>query len=64
MNNTLTLGAVSLQQSGRYTCTASNEAGNATATARLRVLGERADTVTFDLRPWSSKQAIAAKNQF
>uniref|UniRef100_A0A3Q2YRP7 receptor protein-tyrosine kinase n=1 Tax=Hippocampus comes TaxID=109280 RepID=A0A3Q2YRP7_HIPCM len=62
INNTLTLDAVGRQQSGRYTCTASNEAGNATATARLRVLGERAAGAggsrvragreSPDLRPW------------
>ncbi|XP_051902384.1 macrophage colony-stimulating factor 1 receptor 2 [Hippocampus zosterae] len=39
INNTLTLAAVGPRHSGRYTCTAGNEAGNATATARLRVLG-------------------------
>ncbi|XP_019747503.1 macrophage colony-stimulating factor 1 receptor 2 [Hippocampus comes] len=50
INNTLTLDAVGRQQSGRYTCTASNEAGNATATARLRVLGAPFLTAFLEVR--------------
>ncbi|XP_067465187.1 macrophage colony-stimulating factor 1 receptor 2 [Thunnus thynnus] len=38
INRTLTVAAVSLTDSGLYTCTASNEAGDATATIQLRVL--------------------------
>ncbi|KAM9781866.1 macrophage colony-stimulating factor 1 receptor 2 [Syngnathus typhle] len=38
LNKTLSVGAVGRRHSGRYTCTASNEAGDATATASLRVL--------------------------
>lgn len=40
INSTLTVSAVSLTHSGKYTCTAVNEAGVATATTELRVLGE------------------------
>ncbi|XP_061558397.1 LOW QUALITY PROTEIN: macrophage colony-stimulating factor 1 receptor 2 [Phycodurus eques] len=38
MNSTLIVASVSGKHSGRYTCTARNEAGDATAAARLRVL--------------------------
>ncbi|XP_061658341.1 macrophage colony-stimulating factor 1 receptor 2 isoform X1 [Syngnathoides biaculeatus] len=38
MNSTLIVGAVSEQHGGQYTCTARNEAGDAAATIRLRVL--------------------------
>lgn len=38
-NSTLAVGAVSLTHSGLYTCTAENEAGVATATVQLKVIG-------------------------
>ena len=43
-NLTLTLPAVQGRHSGRFTCTAKNQAGVATATANLTVVGE---TVTL-----------------
>ena len=39
-NLTLTLPAVQGRHSGRFTCTAKNQAGVATATANLTVVGE------------------------
>lgn len=41
VNSTLSVSAVDEKHSGTYTCTAVNEAGVATATTQLTVLGEK-----------------------
>ncbi|XP_061608650.1 macrophage colony-stimulating factor 1 receptor 2 [Phyllopteryx taeniolatus] len=57
MNSTLIVASVSGKHSGRYTCTARNEAGDATATARLRVLD--APFLTACLQRHTSAQSSA-----